>query len=152
MNVRQFIFSTALFSFVFLGCAQTRALEKAPQKNSSASSNGGDVTATLTPGDTKSLMYTVLSEISSLQPYMVNEQKFLDPKNESDIKGHIENLAKLSEKVIKNKKLQTPSYRLSGEAIDAHFNELKYAFASGNKKYARWMLSATPYACASCHT
>lgn len=41
---------------------------------------------------------------------------------------------------------------MSGEALDAPFQELKYAYNSGNKKYARWMLSATPYACASSHT
>ena len=51
-----------------------------------------------------------------------------------------------------NKELQNPAYHISGRALDEHFKQIDSVFRSGNKSYARWMLSATPYACASCHT
>jgi len=131
---------------------QACAAEPANPSNKENPIYSAPATASVTEGDIKSLMYTVLAEISSLQEYMVSEKKFLDPKNDKVIANHIQQLSRLSTQVLKTKKLQVPGYRLSGEALDSHFQELKYAYNSGNKKYARWMLSATPYACASCHT
>lgn len=130
------------------GCAETE-VKDSPQKAVAATVS--DESSGI-HSDVKPLMYSVLSEISTIQSYLVDEQKFLDPKNEGEISTHLNELATLSGQVLKAKRLQSLGYRMSSDAIDSHFNELKYAFKSGNKKYARWMLSATPYACASCHT
>lgn len=97
-------------------------------------------------------MYEMLSEITSLQPYMVNESKFRDPKNKKDLGTRLTRLAEISSRVMVHKRTQVPSYRLSGEALNQHIQQLLKVYKSGNPSYARWMLAATPFACASCHT
>jgi hypothetical protein len=140
-----------LFSFLFLAfgiSACSTADSSTPAKPLSAS----EKLEARSINDLTPLMYEMLSEITSLQPYMVNEAKFKDTKNKKDLGARLERLAEISSRVMVHKRTQVQSYRLSGEALNAHIQQLLKVYKGGNPSYARWMLAATPFACASCHT
>jgi len=98
------------------------------------------------------LMYEMLSEISALQPYIASKQRFEAKPSQAEIEKRLKNLSRLSAKVLKQKSLQSASYRVSGEALNQQIQQSNAAFISGNKEYSRWALSSVPFACASCHT
>jgi hypothetical protein len=110
----------------------------------------GDKTAP--PSNVAALMREVRDEITALEPYIVSESKFMAPASEPVISAHLDRLNQLSEQVIRRKELQGASFRLSGEALHRHLQTARSVFKSGQRGYARWMLAATPQACASCHT
>ena len=126
-------------------CAPVLAAKRVPPKDPQKSDHP-------LMSDVHILMYQVLAEVTALQPLVASDKKFKDPKNEAEINSHLDELTKLSEKVIRTKELQTPTFRVSGQALDNHLRTAKSVFKSGQKEYARWMLQATPMACASCHT
>jgi hypothetical protein len=98
------------------------------------------------------LMYEMLNEITQLQPYMVSQKEFSDPKNKKEIGDRLERLSEISETVMRHKDAKAPTYRLSGEALNNHIQQLRKIYSSNNNSYARWMLAATPFACMSCHS
>ncbi len=118
----------------------------------SAPGSRGGYDSTLTTAELKPLMQEVMQQFMDLQPYAATEAKFLDPANSKEIQKRLDNLGQLSEKVLKKKATQNPAFRITGSALNRHFQEMRSSFQNGDRRYARWMLSATPYACASCHT
>jgi hypothetical protein len=102
------------------------------------------------------MMYEMLNELTQLQPFMVSESEFKDPKNKSLIRSRLEKLSSLSESVMRHKTTQVPTYRISGEALNNHIQQLlrlnSSPVAEKNSSYARWMLASTPFACMSCHS
>lgn len=97
-------------------------------------------------------MYQVLEQITQLEPYVVSEKKFLDKANEKEIIMRLDTLEKLFKDVIAKKELKSPTFRLTGQALENHFLNAKALFRMGRKEHARWMLASVPTACGSCHT
>lgn len=97
-------------------------------------------------------MYQVLEQLTALEPYVVSERKFTDKANEKDIQTRLDTLGRLFHEVIAKKDLRSPTFRLTGKALENHFTNARQLFRVGQKQYARWMLESVPTACASCHT
>jgi tetratricopeptide (TPR) repeat protein len=74
-----------------------------------------------------------------------------DTYNKKEIKNRLEKLSEISSVVMKHKNTQAPTYRVSGEALNSHIQQLLKVYNSKNSSYARWMLASTPFACMSCH-
>jgi hypothetical protein len=100
----------------------------------------------------KGLMYESLGLLTDLQPLMVNEKLFLDPAQDKLINEKLKRFSEISAQVHKFKDLQGPGFKVSGASLNSHVQEMTKSFKNGNKKYARWMLASTPFACISCHT
>ncbi len=98
------------------------------------------------------LMYKMLGEITALQPFMTNRQRFESKVNHAEINKRLSELSRLSAQVMTHKNLQTASYSVSGEALNQQIQNTQRAFQAGSSEYARQSLTAVPFACASCHT
>ncbi len=101
---------------------------------------------------TKELMGKFLSQMETLKPYMVSEEKFTDSKNFIEIDSHLKELALLSKKAVHDPKLRLAGYRVPRKIFENHIIEMERVFRVGNKQYARWMLNSTLSICMSCHT
>jgi hypothetical protein len=100
----------------------------------------------------KSLMHQFLNRLEALRPYMGSPEKFSDPKNKKIILQEITALARLSKKADHNELLKNLNFSFSKGLLQNHLEETKKTFASGNKDYARWMLTSTTTACLACHS
>ncbi len=103
-------------------------------------------------GAVKTKMHEILVHVEALRPYMSDEVEFKDKKNESVIKAHLEDLAKLIKSAKHEQVLKTPTLSISRQVLEDHFGELERVYRVGNKSYARWMLNSTLPICISCHT
>jgi len=100
----------------------------------------------------KVTMYQVADLVLKLQNFATSSEKFSSDENHPKVQSILDDLSKKSTAILKHSEIKTTAYRLSGEALDRHFQDLKEVYRNGNPMYARWMAAATPMACASCHT
>lgn len=98
------------------------------------------------------MMYEFLGEMVRLQPFMVSDARFADPKNDQEIQVHLKNLSEISKRLSHSQRLNTSSFQISASTIQDHLGRLSSAFHEGRKEYARRMLNATLTGCGSCHT
>ncbi len=114
--------------------------------------NGGVAAQESTPATVQPTMQKIFSNMQDLMPYMVSEERFLDPENE----GYISEKLKQSAVLVKNAKhasqLNSPTLKISREVLEDHFSEVERVFRVGNKSFARSQLSSTVPICMSCHT
>lgn len=98
------------------------------------------------------VMYEFLGNFMQLQPFMVSNEKFKDPKNEKEIKDRLSKFMEYSNRLSHSQRLSTATLQLSATKVKEHFKDLYEVFNSGRKDYARRMLYATLDGCSSCHT
>lgn len=111
-------------------------------------------TETLTaaqPGEVNSLMQRMRDIVLKLQPTALKEKDFVDAGGKLGVGRDLAELRDLSQRVHKSKSLNVPRYRVSAEALHHHLTEMEKAYSQGDRKYARWMMQATPMICMSCH-
>jgi hypothetical protein len=104
------------------------------------------------PDDIKPTMQQILLHIQALRPFMVSEEKFLDPKNNLKILSHLHELRDLVKNAKHEQILKEPGLRISKQVLEDHLTETERVFKVGNKSFARWELNSTFTICMSCHT
>jgi len=97
-------------------------------------------------------MNKAFNTLSDLMPYLTNDSKFKEKKNEAIIKKHLEDFEsefKLAghDQLLKND-LFAPSYQLMIEGI----KNSKEAFQQNKKEYSLWMIRNSLGSCLECHT
>lgn len=105
-----------------------------------------------TPKQVPVVMYEFLGSITRLQPYMVSEKKFNEPKNEKEIEKRLLDLKESSKRLPHSQRLNTASFQISVKAMQDHLAKAHQLFHDGRKSFARRMLNATLDGCSSCHT
>ncbi|OIQ19662.1 MAG: hypothetical protein BM556_04030 [Bacteriovorax sp. MedPE-SWde] len=101
---------------------------------------------------TKDYMHVAFDSLMSLNPYLAQEKKFLDPKEEEIIYTHIDNLSKAFSGVHGENLLKGLNYAPSLKVIRTHIDETKIAFNAKQKYFARNRLRATQMLCMNCHS
>jgi hypothetical protein len=102
--------------------------------------------------DVPPVMYEFLGDLIRLQPYMVSEKKFVDPTNAKEIQGYLDHFVLLSKRLPHTQRLNSSSFQIPAQALQAHLAKLSEVFREGRKPFARRMLNATMDGCSSCHT
>lgn len=97
-------------------------------------------------------MHKIFNNMQELLPYMVDEEKFADPKNDKFIGDKLKESALLIKNAKHTKELNSPTLKISREVLENHFSEIDRIFRLGNKSFARWQLNSTVPLCMSCHT
>jgi hypothetical protein len=98
------------------------------------------------------LMHQFLGHMSALKPFIANEGKMFDPKNDAMIRKELRGLVETARETHYSPTLQKPGLRFSREVLSGHVQETERMFKKGKKEYARWMLQSTLGICMSCHT
>lgn len=101
---------------------------------------------------TRVLMNEFLAELMALKKFMVSEDKFVDPKNNTEISLHLKAFAKLAKNASHDPTLSKPNFKFSRQILENHIAETERVFRLGLKPYARWQLASTVNVCMSCHT
>lgn len=138
MKDKKMQFKKILVSFV-LFCSLSEAVfaESAEQKAK--------------PLQTKELMGKLLEQLTALKPYMISEDKFVDPKNYKTIEKHLKEFSELAKQTRHNPQLNSENFKFSTEVLENHIVETERVFRVAKKSYARWMLNSTVGICMSCH-
>ncbi len=97
-------------------------------------------------------MHKIFYNMQELLPYMADEEKFIDPKNDKLISDKLKESAELIKKAKHTKELNSPTLKISREVLENHFSEIDRIFRLGNKSFARWQLNSTVPLCMNCHT
>ncbi len=100
----------------------------------------------------KPTMHHIFTNMQKLLPYMVDEEKFTDPKNNKVIGDLLRSSAKITKDAKHSKVLESPGMKVSRDVLEDHFAEIDSVFRVGNKSFARWQLNSTVAICMSCHT
>lgn len=101
---------------------------------------------------TQKIMNDFLNELTGLKEYFISEEKFVDPKNSSEISKRLKSFASLASQTKHDPTLRQENFKFSREILEKHIIETERVFRLGNKSYARWQLAATASICMSCHT
>jgi len=102
--------------------------------------------------DVRMEMHEILYQMQVLRPYMVDQDKFNDPKNAGKITEHLETLSTHVKKLKHGEIANAPGLKFSQKVLQEHVNDTARVFKLGNKDYARWSLNSTFSICMSCHT
>lgn len=100
----------------------------------------------------KVLMHTFRTEMQSLQPLIVSEEKFRDPKVHTKIEKALARLQEKADSSISPTLQAQPGYRLNLAGLSYHFKKTKEAFDLGAFELARQNLNATGAYCITCHS
>jgi hypothetical protein len=101
---------------------------------------------------TKGLMQHYLIELTALKKFMVSDQDFSDPKNQTEIAAHLGEFAKYAKLAKHDENLQSVNYRFSRQVLENYIVDTERLFRVGNKSFARWQLNSTVSVCMDCHT
>lgn len=104
------------------------------------------------PKHVQPTMHKLFSKIQELVPYVVDEEKFNDPKNEKFIADSLKEMKKLAKDASHAEELKTTTFKISRKVLEDHFADIERVFKVGNKNFARWELGSTVPLCMSCHT
>lgn len=102
--------------------------------------------------DPKATMHQFLSGFLVIQPYLVSDESFSDPKNKEVITSRLKNLSELAGQAADHFQLQKLQYRFSRKVLKDQFESAYQAYRYGNKQYARDAVNASLSLCMSCHT
>lgn len=102
--------------------------------------------------ETKQVMHQALDSIIHLFPYMSSELKFKNPKNEKEIRTHLNKIANAFKTARHVKDFQAPGFSPNYKVIKEHLDDTLLSFNSQNKTFARLRLASTTSLCLSCHT
>ena len=97
-------------------------------------------------------MHKIFNNMQELFPYMTDEEKFIDPKNDKFIGDKLKESALLIKNAKHSKELKSSTLKISREVLESHFMEIDRIFRLGNKSFARWQLNSTVPLCMNCHT
>lgn len=97
-------------------------------------------------------MHKIFENMQILLPFMNDEEKFIDPKNNKLISDKLKESAELLRSAKHSQTLNSPTLKISREVLENHFSEIDRIFRVGNKSFARWQLNSTLPLCMSCHT
>lgn len=97
-------------------------------------------------------MHKIFQQMKDLFPYMINEEKFVDAKNNKVIQDSLKKLVEYAKETQHAKELKGTTFKISQQTLQNHFSEVERIFRLGNKSYARWQLNSTVPLCMSCHT
>ncbi len=97
-------------------------------------------------------MHKIFNNMQELFPYMTDEEKFIDPKNDKFIGDKLKESAQLIKNAKHTKELNSPTLKISRDVLESHFAEIDRIFRMGNKSFARWQLNSTVPLCMNCHT
>lgn len=105
-----------------------------------------------TTQEIKPTMHKIFANIKDLLPYMLHEDKFLDPKNNAFIGAKLKEISQHAQETEHTSLVRSPTFKASSETLKIHFKEIERVFRVGNKSFARWQLNSTVPLCMSCHT
>lgn len=97
-------------------------------------------------------MHKLFNKMQELVPYMVDEEKFNDPKNSRFIEKSLKEMKDLAKDAKHAEEIKTTTLRISQKVLEDHFADIERVFRIGNKNFARWELGSTVPLCMSCHT
>jgi len=97
-------------------------------------------------------MHKIFYNMQELLPYMADEEKFVDPKNDKFISDKLKESSELMKSARHANELNSPTLKISREVLENHFAEMNRVFRLGNKSFARWQLNSTVPLCMNCHT
>lgn len=98
------------------------------------------------------VMAPLSEEILKLQPYIVSEKRFTDPKNSKNILSSLKTLQSLSKSLPMHDRLKTPGFEISAQLLQKQLSDAYTMFQSGSKSLARKYVNSSLKACSSCHT
>ncbi len=101
---------------------------------------------------TKQLMQSFLEQLTILKPYMVSDEKIVDPKNELEIAKSLKEFSRLAKLAAHDPVLNKENFKFSRSILEHHIADVERTFRLGNKHFARWQLASTASICMSCHT
>ncbi|MCC6277555.1 MAG: hypothetical protein IT289_06550 [Oligoflexia bacterium] len=101
---------------------------------------------------TKPIMNDIGETVYRLLPYVVNEGRFVDPKNDPELRVLLKKLSENVEKAKHAVQVGVEPFVYSRDVLRGHVREVNRVFTHGNKSYARWMLQSMFNICSSCHT
>ena len=97
-------------------------------------------------------MHKLFAKFQELAPFMIDEEKFSDPKNNKFIGDALKEMKSLAAEVKHAEQIKATTLKVSQMALQDHFNDIERVFRTGNKSFARWELGSTVSLCISCHT
>ena len=102
--------------------------------------------------DVKADMDRMLSEIFTLKPYMVSDEKYRDPKNAPVILKSLQRMSEIAVQINHEDKIKKTGFQAPAKVLGQQLKEAQIIFEAGNKDYSLWMLKSTLGVCMSCHT
>jgi len=89
---------------------------------------------------------------TQLNPYLVNEDRFVNPKNEEELKKLLLEFKNKTIELKKNKLSQNDDMKYRVLQLTETVTDAESSFREGFKNYSYWALKASLNNCYSCHT
>ena len=102
--------------------------------------------------NTKSTMHKALNSIIEVIPYTSYSMKFSDPKNQSTINLHLQNILDAFKSSGHDKMLNSVNFKPSFDTLKQHLQETIDTYNSTQKDYAYLQVKNIGNICLSCHT
>lgn len=102
----------------------------------------------------QSKMALLGSKLTTLLPFLADQKKYADPKNDSFIKSQLKEIVVISKKLNADSDMmkQDPSMRLINTQFEEEINRSLNTFELGLKDYSRFTLKNSTSYCIQCHT
>lgn len=104
------------------------------------------------PADVPSTMYVFRTHLLALQPYIISEEAFTNPKNDAEVLKHLHAMASLSKGLKKHDRLKTQGFDITATQLQTHLDRTYEIYKGGNKSFAWWLFRSSIHACNQCHT
>ncbi len=148
----------ALIITAFLCFGQSQALAAQGKPQSVAPTSTANSTSTnkmpkkSSISQTKEHMNQFLEEMIALREFFTSTPKFTDEANDKKISSHLKKMSTTAKKAAHDPILNQENFKFSWHVLENHIAETERVYHSGNKSYARWMMSSTISVCMTCHT
>ena len=97
-------------------------------------------------------MREVFNALMNLQPMVVSEERFRDPKNKAEIEKDLKKLKQVSHVFSKKMLDEEPGLAAIAKLYSDYINDVQTQFSKGNTEYARNRVRTVSAFCLNCHT
>jgi tetratricopeptide (TPR) repeat protein len=101
---------------------------------------------------TRKVMDQTMDNLVALVPYLQNELKFKQKKNEKEIQKYLELLVSSLKNAKHVEELNKPGFTPSFKIIKDNLEEALFSFQHSNKDFARLRINSSMGLCMSCHS
>ena len=98
------------------------------------------------------IMQDFFNVTTKLNPYLVSEDKFVDPKSDSELKMLLKEFKEKTIELKKNKLSKNDDMKYRVQQLTDTVTDAESSFNEGFKNYSYWALKASLNNCYSCHT
>lgn len=102
--------------------------------------------------DVKPLMQNFYNLTERLQPYLIDKNAFMNPKNEKEIAAVLGEFNQNTKNLKKDKMAEGDDMKFRVRLLTEDLDEAESSFKNGFKDYSYWALKSSLNNCLSCHT